>query len=407
MLSLVCSGKSQGVDSQIGSFIQTAHRSGLWNEGETVHRSAITKSRKKLSWRLFEGLFQRAVRLAYEVFPTRSDYLWQDLSVFAIDGSRYTLPASEEIRQYFDPESGLSETNNGRGHYPLCLVSTAYDVFRRLPVARTVVSYKAGSERDEASQLIDQLPQGNVLLYDRGYPGYEFILTLNNQYNGYYVLRCPAESSFPAVSDFIRSGQNEATIEISATHSYREKYGNKAHRDAPRITLRATRLVSPEGTLSVLLSNLFDKTTFTRADIIQLYFRRWRVETHYRDEKTSLDITTFHSRSVNGVKQELFAVLIMAVIARTLAAVATAPVKGEKTVAEPQFKHAVITLSNDALAMVAEDPVQALRIFDDILNEIRRVLYHRPIIPKLSQPRVSKTPLNKWRNAKRKNIMRA
>jgi hypothetical protein len=31
--------------------------------------------------------------------------------------------------------------------------------------------------------------------------------------------------------------------------------------------------------------------------VIALYFRRWAVETHYRDEKTSLDIETFHSQA--------------------------------------------------------------------------------------------------------------
>ena len=42
----------------------------------------------------------------------------------------------DEIRNEFDPQRGKKIN----GHFPQCLVSTLYDVFRRLPVARTIVS---------------------------------------------------------------------------------------------------------------------------------------------------------------------------------------------------------------------------------------------------------------------------
>lgn len=61
-----------------------------------------------------------------------------------------------------------------------------------------------------------------------------------------------------------------------------------------------------------------DAQRFSTPAIIALYFRRWAVETQYRDEKTSLDIESFNSHTENGIRQELFAILIVAVIARTL-----------------------------------------------------------------------------------------
>ena len=145
VLSLVSGGKNQGVDGQLGSFVRNAKRSGIWSNVETVHRSTITRARRKLKWQLFEDLFYRAVTLAYEIFPHRDEYLWEGMSVVAFDGSKYQLPASSEIREYFDPTSGLGNANSSRGHYPQCLVSTAYDVFRRIPIApcvRLVVASK-------------------------------------------------------------------------------------------------------------------------------------------------------------------------------------------------------------------------------------------------------------------------
>ena len=125
LLSLTASGKSQGVDGKVGAFFRQARRSGLWPDAEAVHRSTVTKARAKLSWTAFEHLHHDAVRLAYEVWPTGDEFTWQGFSVFAIDGSKYRLPASDAVRLAFDPDSGLDHP--GQGHYPQCWVSTAYD----------------------------------------------------------------------------------------------------------------------------------------------------------------------------------------------------------------------------------------------------------------------------------------
>ena len=367
------------MDGKSGAFFRQARRSGLWPEAEAVHRSAVTKARAKLSWTAFEQLHQEAVRLAYELWSASHEDTWQGLSVFAIDGSKYRLPASEALRQAFDPDSGLDYP--GKGHYPQCLVSTVYDVFRRLPIARTVRPMVAANEREEVKALLPHVPTGGVLLFDRGYPSYDLIDYLSHHYQGYWLFRCPAQSTFPAVEAFVHSGQTDALITLPFAQPQAR-------------SLRAVRLVSPDGTLSVLLTNLTDDTSFPSEAIFALYFRRWAVETHYRDEKTSLDIQIFHSQTENGIRQELFAILIMAVIARLLMRLTTAPDHPSR--AEPQFKHAIITLANEAYLLTPQCPELALMIFSELLNEIARVRDYRLKAPRPSQPRVAKKPINKW-----------
>lgn len=351
-----------------------------------MHRSTVTKARAKLSWTAFEHLHQDVVRLAYERWPAFQEDTWQGLSVFAIDGSKYRLPASEALRQAFDPDSGLDHP--GKGHYPQCLVSTVYDVFRRLPMARTVRPMAAANEREEAKALLPHIPTGGVLLFDRGYPSYDLIDSLSHHYQGYWLFRCPAQSTFPAVEAFIHSGQTDALITLPA--------------QTQALSLRAVRLVSPDGTLSVLLTNLTDDTQFPSAAIMALYFRRWAVETHYRDEKTSLDIQAFHSQTENGIRQELFAILIMAVITRLLMRLTTDP--DHPCRAEPQFKHAILALANEAYLLTPQCPEVALMIFSELLNEIARVRYYRPKALRLPQPRISKKPVSKWQVNKAKRM---
>jgi hypothetical protein len=359
LLSLTGSGKGQGVDGKAGAFFRHARRSGLWPEAEAVHRSTVTKARAKLPWTAFEQVHHDAVGLAYALWPASADATWQGLSVFAIDGSKYDLPASPALREAFDPKSGLEHP--GKGHYPQCLVSTAYDVFRRLPIARTVRSIAQADEREEVKALLPQIPSGGLLLFDRGYPSYDLIGHLHRQYQGYWVIRCPATSTFPAVEAFVHSDQSEATLTLTPPK-------------AGPIPLRVVRLVAPDGNVSVLLTNLNDSIRFPATAVIALYFRRWAVETHYRDEKTSLDIETFHSRTENGIRQELFAILILAVIARILMVLSTAP--DHPAAAAPQFKHAMITLAEEAFVLTPRCPQQARAIFRELLSEIARVRYY-------------------------------
>jgi hypothetical protein len=116
LISLAASGRDAGVATKLAAFFTLARRSGLWPAEHSPHRSALTKARAKLPWQVLDILLRRLIALAYEVFPPREEYQWRGLSVFAFDGSPYTLPATEAMRQAFDPQSGLASP--GRGHYP-------------------------------------------------------------------------------------------------------------------------------------------------------------------------------------------------------------------------------------------------------------------------------------------------
>src|SRR5215468_9968416 len=103
LISLAASGRDTGVATKLDALFTLARRSGLWPEGHSPHRSALTKARAKLPWQAFETLLTQSVALAFEVFPPREESLWQGLSVFAFDGSKYHLPATEAVRHAFDP----------------------------------------------------------------------------------------------------------------------------------------------------------------------------------------------------------------------------------------------------------------------------------------------------------------
>jgi hypothetical protein len=381
-----------------GEFFRAAKRSGLWPEAQAVHHSAVSRARNKVDWQVLRDILIDAVKLAYESWPKDPRFTWHGMSVYGVDGSKYNLPATAEIRNEFDPKSGLQYC--GKGHFPQCLVSTVYDVFRRLPIARTVVPANS-SERDEVKHLLPFIPLGSVLLFDRGYPSYELIRYLLRKFSGYFVFRCPAQSTFSAVQAFVESGKEEDEICIDPSSNYLSKIPRKQRKELKALKLRVIRLVSPNGTVSVLLTNLYDKEEFPAQELTSLYFRRWEVEGYYRDEKIVLEIEEFHGKSCNSIRQELFAAMIMSVIARTFM-VLSQMLAGDPR--EPQFKNAVMTLASEAAVLAAEDPVKAISVLDEILEELRRVIYYRPKMPRPSRLRVTKKSKNKWIEAKVKKV---
>jgi len=281
------------------------------------------------------------------------------------------------------------------------LVTTAYDVYRQLPVARSVVSIH-GSEREQAQALLPCIPPRSVLLFDRGYPSYELIAHLRDNYKGYYLFRCPAQSTFPAVEAFVASGKQEDFILIHPSNKYLQGLSRRQRKKAKVIQLRIVRLVSPDGTVSVLLTNLLNMASFPREEIIELYFRRWAIEDHYRNEKVTLEIEKFHGKTPNSIRQEIFAAAVMSVIARTLMVV-TERVHGIGT-EEFQFKNAIMTLAAEAAVLVPDDPQTAVEIFNEILLAISRIKYYRPRSPRPPQPRATKRPPNKWCDGRRKKL---
>ncbi|MFZ5437701.1 MAG: transposase, partial [Patescibacteria group bacterium] len=237
LLSVVASGKGKGIDLKTVEFLNNAKLSGIWTNISDIHRSALTRARKKLGWTIFEATFKKSVSMAYNFLPVNDhSVLWHGKKVFAVDGSKFDLPATKAIREEFDPESGLEY--EGKGHYPQCLVTTVYDVFRRIPVARSVAGLKS-SEREEFKTLLPQIPQDSVLLFDRGYPSYEMIHCLNNNYNGNFIFRCPATSTFPAVHEFIKSNKTEEIIQILPSDKFVKKTPYTQRKSLEAIKIRA------------------------------------------------------------------------------------------------------------------------------------------------------------------------
>ncbi len=123
------------------------------------------------------------------------------------------------------------------------------------------------------------------------------------------------------------------------------------------------------------------------------------MEDYSCDEKVTLHIETFHRRIPNGIRQELFAVMLMTVIARTMLMLAAKAYLADHQ--QCQCKHTILTLAQEAAILVPEKAEQALVIFTELLQEIARGKSSPPKTPRATQPRINKHPVNKWSKGNR------
>ena len=130
-----------------------------------------------------------------------------------------------------------------------------------MPVGRTICALQDGDERAQAQRLLSLLPPKSLCLFDRGFPSYGFLHALH-QHPYRYVMRCPATSTFPAVEAFARSGRAETYLWLMPSDTFRRHLTPPQRRLRTALRLRAFRLVAPDGTVSVLLTNLVDPHRF-------------------------------------------------------------------------------------------------------------------------------------------------
>ncbi len=363
----------------------------------TIDPSNACRTRYKIRSSAFEQIFSEVVNFVYENWNT-SEYQYKSHNVIGVDGSKFTLPASVELKNSFDSKS-LNLENCGR-HYPQCLVSTFYDVYRKIPVLRTVQPNTGGDERIELTENLNSLPDNSIILADRGYWGYEVFYHLIENSSHDFVVRMPA---FKQVTQFAASDKNEDIITIDPTDSFLKKWrkGNSKIETPTPITLRLIRYTPPKGTEEIILATtLIDSEKYPLIDITELYWDRWQVELFYRDEKTYVQAGKFHSKKKEGVLQELFASVLMSVVTRYHLYKEQVRTK-LKTV--PQYLSSITTITINLVKFISLPKDESIKYFRRVMTIIGINKYHKQE-NRPSKPRVTKSAPNKWKMGRQQKL---
>jgi len=269
-------------------------------------KGAFSKARLKFKESAFIELLHKTTDYFYDQVPQNKRISWYGFRILAVDGSDLTLPDYPVFIDAFG-----AQTNESNVSVPMAKLSFLYDVHMDMPIDAQL-DRKHSSERDLAVQHLKVTEDNDLLLYDRGYYAYWFVL-LHVLRKREFCFRLKSNAC-TQVKDFISSGKKQTIITLNPTKAMRQKAKDK-NLESVEVKVRLVRIKTPKGHY-VLMTSLIDKKRYSSKDFYSLYHLRWRVEEGFKKQKAFLDVENFSGRTVHSVKQDVHAsVLIQALVA--------------------------------------------------------------------------------------------
>ena len=285
-----------------------------------VSKSAAAQARQRLGSDPLKWLFDHAAR--HWSSQDRRAYLFKGLQLFAMDGTTLRTHDTAENREHF----GAQLYSSGAiASYPQVRGVTLTALPTHLVHSAAFGPYGTNEMR-YAKQLIADVPNDSLTVFDRGFLSAEILCALTqNGTERHYII--PAKSN--TRWEVIEGDANDCTVRMRVSPQARAKCAELP----PFWEARAITVVDPQGRKRILLTSLRERRRYKPSDIATCYARRWGIETSYRELKQTMLGTalTLRSQTVEGVYQEIWGTLIAYNLIRLEIAKAALTVKCDPT----------------------------------------------------------------------------
>ena len=267
---------------------------------------AYCKARARLPENLLQELTRHTGRQVADQAPAA--WLWQGRPVKIVDGTGLSMPDTPANQQAY-PKSRKLPAGVG---FPLLRLVVVFSlaVGTVLEAALGRRSGKGSGEQSLLRSLWSQFQPDDVLLADRLYG--DFFTLARARARGVDVVTRPA-----AGRESVRFHGRGSDLPLCWIKPPRPDWmGRREYDRLPRyLYLRAVRvLIRQPGFRTrrlVLVTTLTDTAAVTRADLADLYRRRWQAELHLRSLKQSLQMDILRGHSPAMVRKEVWAHLLV------------------------------------------------------------------------------------------------
>lgn len=309
--------------------------------------------------------------------PATGAARWRGLLVCAIDGTSMFVPNSAANAAAFGRQTGRPDAESG---YPMLRLLTVVACGTRTVIDAVFGSYGVG-ETTYAPNLLRCLTPDMLLLADRNFAVTALIEQVSAA-DAQVLIRC-------------KDGRKLPPIQRLGDHSWLARMGSVTVRviDAT-IAVRLGTGTIRRGRYR-LVTTLTDEKRYPACELVDLYHKRWEIETSYLELKSTLGRgRVLRASTPAGITQEIYALLITYQALRTaiadtaLARPGTTPDRLSFTVAlqaaRDQVIHAATAITDTTVDLVG-------RIGTAILDHLLPARRSR------SSPRVVKRAISKHR----------
>ena len=377
---LALAGPRQGYDAVLAGLWEQCRRLNIkLPQPKPVAASAMTNARAKVD----EQLFRHIHAAILEQANWRGD---GQPRILAVDGCKMNLPSKLKADGFRPHATGA--------HYPQGLVSCLYELEQRLPI--DVELHAHCNERRAAAGHLDKLAAGDIIIYDRGY--YSYAMLREQLGRGLHPVFRIARNSAAAFDSFMDGNAHDRIIELEPGREVRRLWQKANPGDSCHpVRLRLAEFKAGDTTMT-LATSLLDSQAFPVARLAAMYKKRWRIEELYKTGKGLVNLDRFHSRSLRGVKQEIYAAFTLILALRLFANHHEGCVNCDQA---DQGRPLKVNLQAGLQRFSRELEALLLSSADNIRQAARRVaeamgVGQRRLRPNRSEPRRSLSPANKW-----------
>lgn len=282
--------------------------------------SAFCQSKGKIDSSAFENIF-----FSYYQTNTLKKKKYKGLDLRTCDGSELSVRGKA-----INKEDSLTGHSKHGGTRYFMYANIAYDPLNH---EFTDVSFQPGSEKSERKaflELVEHEEDNKEICWimDRGYESLALFYILQ-QKGVHFVCRIKDESSKMSVVknfDLPVSDTYDTSCEmilcskpVAKVDAYPNKYKyvakassygifDEEHQEvALNLRLVRYKVIDDNGEHVFSVFTNLSSDEYTAEDVNQIYKLRWQCEVAYRDLKYSAGLEHIHSRSINSIKQEVYA----------------------------------------------------------------------------------------------------
>ena len=311
---------------------------------EPLTSGAVTHARAKLKESAFTELNRECI-LPTVYGPEHPIQRWRGHRLIGVDSSLVRLPESQELGQTF----GWKEASNQHGstgtRYPEARLSVVYDLLNRIGLDARLEPSTVG-EVALALQQLAHLQPGDAEVNDRGFTGYLYLASVSRR-GRHFIARCSTGSFLAAQEMFGLNQANQSKVVwLFAPPDQKAQCQRLGLPLKMRVRFVSLRL--PSGELEVLATSLLDQTLYPTEEFLTVYHWRWGHETFYLMLKGRLELENFSGRTVEAIRQDVQAAVLLANLESVLSEPTQAALKEQST---PQSQPLQVNRSNSYHAL--------------------------------------------------------
>ncbi len=185
----------------------------------------------------------------------------------------------------------------------LVRLSKAQDVLNKITIDTHLSPLSIG-EHSLAKRHLEKCWNNDILLLDRGYPGFKLFLDIKNI--GADFCAQLAVSNWKVAKELVKSQEKEIIIEIKPSKNLIRKHKAEGLDYAP-IKCRFIKIELDSGEQEVLITSLTDKEKYPYKYFKKLYHLRWYVEESFKKIKHVLLLENFSGKFPLAIQQDFHA----------------------------------------------------------------------------------------------------